>query len=351
MKKTLYIITLEPIEQRYTKQWHKYWKKEFSKNFIVKYIDGPEMSDTIDKGKFLDINKTNYWKGEQIMKISKLFMEDKIKKDDVFIFMDGWHFGVTALRYMSQLNNIPIKIYAYWHAGTWDDNDFITQAGLREWAKFNEIGWFFACDGHFVATQYHKDMIVDYFWNPEVDDKNYKYAMKHFNKNIHVIGFPMDWKKEINKLINKKKVKKENLIVFPHRLDKEKCPEVFDELALMLPDYKFVKTLEVTKNKKEYYDLLKKAKIIFSASKQETFGIGTVEALCLDCIPVVPNEGVYIELYGSCFRYNDINAARHMIDYYITHYDKSATKINLNQEKIIKQSLTAINKMVKVMLK
>ena len=63
----------------------------------------------------------------------------------------------------------------------------------------------------------------------------------------------MDWNKEIESRVNTDTIIKENLIVFPHRLDKEKCPEVFDSLAKQLPEYKFVKTLEVTKNKKEYY--------------------------------------------------------------------------------------------------
>jgi len=337
-KKTLYVVTLELIEQRYTKQWHNYWEKDFSKYFNVKYIDGPGcIDDKIDKGKFLDINKTCHWKAQQIIEISELFQFNKIQPNDTFIFMDGWHFGITALKYMSQLNNIPVKIYAYWHAGTWDDNDFITQAGLRDWARFNEIGWFFACDGHFVATQHHKDMIVNYFWESDLEftkDKDYQFAKKYFINSIHVVGFPMDWEKEINSIISKKKVEKENIIVFPHRLDKEKCPEVFDELAKLMPEYKFIKTLEVTKTKKEYYDLLRKAKIIFSASEQETFGIGTVEALCLGCIPIVPNKGVYMELYDACFRYVNIDSAKHMINHYIKGYNKDMTTKRLNNNRM-----------------
>jgi len=66
----------------------------------------------------LDINQTNIWKAEQVIKIAKLFQDQKIKPNDKFLLLDGWHFGITALKYMSQLNNIPVGIYAYWHAGT-----------------------------------------------------------------------------------------------------------------------------------------------------------------------------------------------------------------------------------------
>ena len=33
MNRTLYVLTLAPIEQRYSKQWYTYWKKAFSKYF------------------------------------------------------------------------------------------------------------------------------------------------------------------------------------------------------------------------------------------------------------------------------------------------------------------------------
>ena len=348
MKNNLYIITLEPIEQRYSKQWYTYWKKEFSKSFNVNYIDGhQELKEGIDKGCFLDINKTNYVKAEQVKKLSLLFQNNKIKDGDRFIFMDGWDFAITALRYMSQLQNINIKIYAYWHAGSWDKYDFISQAGLGEWARHNECGWFNACDGNFVATNFHKKIIEDYF-GQAID-----------NTKIHVVGFPMDWMKEINKRVKILDVKKEDLIVFPHRLDKEKCPEVFDNLAKLLPKYKFVKTLEVTKNKKDYYNLLKKAKIVFSASKQETFGIGTVEALMMGVVPIVPNDLSYVELYNSRFRYNTKYDAKQKIEYIMEYYGHIYSKINKhlinrikqNQDKIKTQSLDSIKKMTEVMLK
>jgi len=340
MKPNLYVLTLEPIEQRYTKQWYEYFKPAFSKYFNVRYIDGDITDDKIEKGRFLDINKTNIWKAKQTELMSRLFYHDKVKDGDRFFFADGWNFGITALKYMSQLNNIKIKIYAFWHAGSWDSEDFITQAGLGKWAFGNELGWLKACDCNFVATIFHKKLIKDYFPSQTL--------------KIEVVGFPMDWKKEINKKINKKVLDiKRNLVVFPHRLDKEKAPEVFDKLAKRMPEYEFVKTMEVTKNKKEYYELLRYAKVVFSASLQETFGIGTVEGMMLGAIPVVPNRLTYPELYSTRFIYADLNDAESKIRFIMNHYKKSGVLndcLKENQLRIQDDSLSAIDKMAKVML-
>ncbi len=340
MKPNLYVLTLEPIEQRYTKQWYEYFKSAFSKYFDVKYIDGDMTDDKIEKGRFLDINKTNIWKAKQAELISRLFYHDKVKDGDRFFFADGWHFGITALKYMAQLNNIKIKIYAFWHAGTWDQYDFISQAGLCKWAFGNELGWLKACDYNFVSTMFHKKLITDYFSAQKL--------------RIEVVGFPMNWIKETNKKINKNVLNiKRNLIVFPHRLDKEKAPDVFDKLAKRMPEYEFIKTMEVTKDKKEYYNLIKHAKVVFSASLQETFGIGTVEAMMLGAIPIVPNRLSYPELYNTRFIYADLCDAEQKIRFIMNHYDESEVLkdcLKENQDIIQNDSLDAINKIAKVML-
>lgn len=344
LDKRLFIVTLEPIEKRYTKQWLTYWHKEFSKYFkYVENINGTILDDKIKKGRFLDINQTNIWKAEQTIKIAKKFQNGQIKDGDVFIFMDGWDFAITALRYMSQLNKVNIKIYAYWHAGTWDEYDFITQAGLRQWARFNEAGWFNACDGHFVATKFHKKLIKDYFGkaiNP---------------KKIYVVGFPMDWDKEIYSRIRKTKINKDDIVVFPHRIDIEKCPEVFDivkdEITSFKPNAQFIKTMEVTKDKKDYYQLLQKSKVVFSASKQETFGIGTVEAMCLRCIPIVPDRLSYVELYDREFRYKTDNEMIIKVNNFLQGYYNSRIQrlLNKNIQKIKWESLISIKTMAGIM--
>lgn len=340
-KTNLYVFTLEPIDQRYTKQWYSYWKQEFSKYFNVIYINGPKMSDKIESGQFLDINKTNIWKSEQIKEVSKLFAKGKIKDNDIFIWMDAWHYGITAVKYMVQLQKMNCKLYGYFHAGSYDPNDFIAQAGLDNWAPWNESGWFRALDGSFVATQYHKQLIVNSLGKNVMPTK------------LHVVGFPMDWEKEIKSVV-KEKVwphQRTSTIVFPHRIAPEKNPQSFDSLAKQLPEGKFVKTMEVTKTKSQYYKLMSTALGVFSANKQETFGIGTVEALMLGLVPIVPNKLSYKELYDKRFRYNNLREAKIMIKDLLTFgLDRTLnTVIHYNKKKIITQSLNSIKKMSKIM--
>lgn len=346
MKYNLYVVTLEKIEQRYTKQWYDYFKKEFSKFFNVKYIDGELVEQKIKKGAFLDFNNTNIYKAQQVEKIGKLFNKGKIKNNDIFFFADGWHFGITATKYMAQLNNIKVRLYAFFHAGSWDDFDRITQVGMREWVCLNEAGWFRALDGSFVATHFHKKLICDYF-------KQYVRP-----KKIHVVGFPMDWNKVIKRELGKlpvkiRSMKKKNIVVFPHRMNDEKQPKLFDILAKRFPKWKFIKTLKVSRNKKEYYEILANAKIIFSSSVQETFGIGTVEGLMLGAIPLVPNRLSYVELYKPVFRYKnmkDLEFKMNKIMIDEDYFDGCVKEMESDRSSIIKHSSESIFKMSKVML-
>ena len=343
MTKTLYILTLEPVEKRYTKQWHKHFKKEFSNYFSkVINIDGTPQGDEIKKGRFLDINQTNIWKAEQTIKVAELFAKNKVKDGDIFFFADAWHFGVTAVKYMSQLNGIKTKLYGYWHAGTYDPNDFVSQAGLGSWAEYNEIGWFRALDASFVATNAHKELILESYFGEFKASK------------IKVVGFPMDWDAEIRKEIGDyEDIEKENIVVFPHRTDPEKNPQDFKALAKKFPEYKFIITTDVTKTKKEYYEILAKAKVVFNNNKQETFGIGTVEAMFLGAMPLVPNRLVFPELYFAQFVCNNKNHMADRLKMFMEKYDtqKLQKPLRGNIEKIKKQSLSAVEKMAQVMLK
>ena len=58
-----------------------------------------------------------------------------------------------------------------------------------------------------------------------------------------------------------------------------------------------------TLSKDQYHKLLAEAKIIFSASLQETLGIGCYEGCLLDALPLVPNRLSYTEMYLDQFKY------------------------------------------------
>jgi glycosyltransferase involved in cell wall biosynthesis len=147
--------------------------------------------------------------------------------------------------------------------------------------------------------------------------------------------------------------KKKDLVVFPHRLDKEKNPASFDALKSKLYNFEFVKTMSQNLNKKDYYKLLQTAKVVFSNCLQETFGIGTVEAMLLGAIPIVPDRLSYCELYDRRFRYSDLHEANQKVKYAVENYGKQELMnvLKKNQEQIVQHSLNAIPKMAKIMLR
>jgi len=96
--------------------------------------------------------------------------------------------------------------------------------------------------------------------------------------------------------------------------------------------------------------LIQKAKISFSANTQETFGIGTVEALFLGAVPLVPNRLAYKELYSDIFKYNSHDEMKEKIKFFMKNFDSEEvqTSIKKNKEYIEKLCLGSINEMAQV---
>jgi hypothetical protein len=108
--------------------------------------------------------------------------------------------------------------------------------------------------------------------------------------------------------------KKENIIVFPHRLHPEKQIDLFNSLQKVFPECKFVVTHGLNLSKKDYYKLLAKSKIIFSASLQENFGYSILEGCTLDVMPVLPfNNTDYKYIYPKEFLYENFEGAIKLI--------------------------------------
>lgn len=286
----LYLITLEDLETRYTSQWRRWIKNDLTEAGIDYYeIDG-DIKTNISGVNFLNPNTSNIYKSEQIIKLSKLFADSKIKKNDKFLFYDAWHYGIIALRYMSILNNIPIKIYGMWHAGSYDSHDLLGQNDKAGTLLSFESSLVDNLDKSFVASEFHKRLM--------------QFNLNVLKRKIFVTGFPYNFDE-----LDKYKIpysEKENIVVFPHRLSKEKKPELLKEIEKRIKG-KVIFCQEENLSKNEYHKILAKSKIVFSASLQETWGIGIFEALYLGNIPVIPDRLSYSEMYFNCFKYPEIN--------------------------------------------
>jgi len=299
----LIYVPLEDLEMRYTSLQNKLTKSAFRKaGFKIIEVKGQPLSNEIKTGAFLDSNSTTHFKATQIAEMARMFNSNKIKNNDIFYFADLWFPGIESLMYMASFNGISIKIYGVLHAGSFTTTDFVN--GMKEWAHWFELSILKMCDGIFLGSEQTRQDIIKEF-NPEFVEL----------KKLHATGLAFNSKS----LLQYKSVKKENIIVFPHRLDKEKQPQLFKTLKLHFPEVNFIETQKLKLPKKEYYKLLGKAKIVVSFSLQENFGYAILEACALGCIPVLPNNKTtdYKYIFSKKFLYNDYNEAIKLIGNYL----------------------------------
>ena len=300
--KTIYIVDLEPVETRYTAQWKKFLPEQMQtflgeEDYHVQIISGGEVPQTTTPGAFLNFAGTNSYKSQQMLEIANLVASGTVKDGDYFLYTDAWNPTVIQLKYMAELLNINIKIGGMWHAGSYDPADFLGRIiGAKPWVRYAEASMFECYDHNYFATRFHVDLFAQSFLNDTKDiDQNLG------SGKMHIVGWPMEYLKDTLKPFEGSK--KENIILFPHRVAPEKNPEIFAKLKELLPDYEFIVCQDKQLSKDEYHELLGKAKIVFSANLQETLGISAYEGCLVDTLPLVPNRLSYYEMYPDEFKY------------------------------------------------
>lgn len=290
----LFYIPIEEYDRRYTADWVKQFEDKFNElNINYETIKGQSVTSKITCGDVLDAYGTTLYKLSQLNQIVEKLSNNEIQDDDVIFFADGWFPGVENLAYIRNLSGINFKLACILHAGSWDKYDFTYRTGMRDWAYNLENSWFEMYDYIFVATDFHKQLISN---NQSIRDMS----------KIYVTGIPFYPKDLRAKYLP---AEKENIIIFPHRCNEEKHPELFDKLAKEYPDYKFIKSIEICDTRDKYFNLLAKSKIMISFADQETFGFATLEAMALDNYVIVPDKLSYKETVPEFYRYkckNDI---------------------------------------------
>jgi len=150
----LYLIDLESVESRYTKQWKTHLPTLFRSNGIdVTVIEGPtDIPATTTPGAFLNFGGTNIYKSAQLEQIAKLFCEGKIKDGDYFLYTDAWNPTVIQLKYMAELLGIKLRIGGMWHAGSYDPQDFLGRLiGDASWVRKAEMSMYDCYDDNFFC--------------------------------------------------------------------------------------------------------------------------------------------------------------------------------------------------------
>ncbi len=312
MKSTIWIFSLEPIETRYTAQWHSHvpllLKNKLGDKFNVVQIDGVQKNSQLTPGAFLNFSDTNYWKSAQMCAFLEQHNQGKTGANDHFIFTDAWNPTVIQLKYMSDLLGFNWTLHGLWHAGSYDPQDFLGRLiGNVPWVRYAEKSFFHAIDYNYFATNFHIEMFMRNLLNDGMVTENpwFEEDLEEVLNGEHSMivrtGWPMEYMDDI--LTPYKNMPKKDLIIFPHRLAPEKQVNIFRDLKEQLPQYEFVVCQDHQLTKNEYHNLLGQAKIVFSANLQETLGISCYEGALVDAIPVVPDRLSYSEMYNEGFKY------------------------------------------------
>lgn len=340
-------LPIEPLVERYSADWLVWFENEFSSHGIDHVTIAPRpLSLEIRDGSFLDVCGTNYYKATQLALFSRMAYNHEVQDDDVVFLMDAWFPGLEAIAYIRDALKMKFKIMGIFHAGSYDPFDFLTKSGMQHWAKSLEESWFRILDKIFVATEFHKRLLIS---TRDIDPRK-----------VIVTGIPgvirdfpdMKFKDEARLL-----AQKENIVVFPHRLDSEKHPELFDALKREIDTYvpnhgwQFIKTKEVAKTKDEYYELLDRARISISFADQETYGIAMVESIAAGCLPIVPDRLSYTEMYNPVFTYSSFNEAVSLCRFMMRMPTDWEDTMIRNRRMLLSASRQAIPNMIKEMSK
>jgi len=154
----------------------------------------------------------------------------------------------------------------------------------KSWSANQERAWYYACDYNWFATEFHKKMFVENLMvNP---------------KAAHRSGQPHDF--IVNMLVAQQSAEKYPVVMWPHRYNSDKQPEIAEDLSNHL---NLVITQKMNLSKDDYYTTLGQAAIIFSCALHENLGISVMEGTLAGAIPVVPDRASYAEMYLDVFKY------------------------------------------------
>jgi len=341
---TIYIVDIEPVETRYTKQWREHLPQQLKQhtNQPVVSVSGPDQLQTTTPGAFLNFAGTNSYKSDQLQQIAEMFEQNKIQDGDYFLYTDAWNPTVIQLRYMAELLGVKINIGGLWHAGSYDPQDFLGRLiGDAPWVRSAEHSMFSCYDQNYFATDFHIDMFAEGVCDWTRDDEPFSTT-----DTVERVGWPMEYLETA--LESYRGRSKTDTILFPHRLSSEKQLDIFKDLAAEMPEYEWIVCQDQQLSKDQYDELLARSKMVFSANLQETLGISWYEGALVGALPLVPDRLSYTEMADQDVKYPSMWTLNwgmyqahkpqlvHRIKEMITNYDTYLPVLNRQTEKLNK---------------
>jgi glycosyltransferase involved in cell wall biosynthesis len=311
----LYLLSLEPFEERYTGQWYRWLPESFGVAFDVKVIDGVGAPAAIEVGAFLDLNSTVGYKAAQMQRVADLFRQGVIQNGDVFWLSDIEFWGMEAIRYLARLQGIKVLIAGFLHAASYTTEDFMSP--MDDIGRFSEVAWIATCDRVYVGSLYHKEAVAlrRLMIEPRLNDR------------VVITGNP--WRSaEALSQIGDFAGDRDIDVIFPHRPDHEKRPGVFLDLMEQVqrslgplrivfttgrPTYRSTNDPDTLRriqawqvqglcevhtglSRADFYRLLRRSKVVMSTAIEENFGYAIVEGMTFGALPLLPDGFSYPEL-------------------------------------------------------
>lgn len=302
------LLPIERLPLRYSSDWAEWFCEALSEEDRQYQVFGDNRARKIEVGQFLDAYETNIYKMRQLQGLLERLKE--VDEPVTILALDGWFPGIEVLGYLKAVARVPLYVCGIFHAGTYDHHDYLHQMGCSHWGRPLEASWLRIYDEIFVATDYHRELLLSRFAG--------------VTARITVVQFPV--------MQSQTAAEKENLVVFPHRLSWEKQPDEFEALqgvffkrhADIYPHVQWVRSMDLRDQyesdelfKEAYYELLARASVVFSSALQETFGIAMLEGWAHDAWPVAPDRLSYRETLAAFPRYRNMVEAADLVAQYL----------------------------------
>lgn len=292
-KPTIWIFCLEPLDSRYTEQWYRNIPKILTEaageKYQVRQIDGSQRNTNVTNGAFLNFSDTNYWKSSQLCNFVELHDSGETTTNDKMLFTDAWNPCITQVAYMRDLLDQKWELHSIWHAGAYDPSDILGYKMQKPWPWHSEKSWFYCCDYNYYASNFHKNMFLK---NLNIDDEYKHRAVRSGQPHGEII--------EAMKQYSNISKSDENLVMWPHRFNADKQPDIAVNLS---KEFNVVITQKLSLSKDEYYATLAKSKVMFSCALHENLGISVMEGVLAGVLPALPDRCSYHEMYLDEFKY------------------------------------------------
>lgn len=211
----IYYLPIEPYEERFTFQLKLWTEAAFIRNNVDFITIEPQIKNEIimKNGSILDYWQRCKWCNLQINELLIMLQSDDNIENAVIYFQDMFHPSIESLPYIFSQLNVNPKIYVHNLAQSMDIYDFTFP--MIGWMRHYELMLDNFVSGIFVANEIHKELMM----------------ASGFKSKIIVTGLPFD----VNEVRSRTGIiewkERKNRVVFTSRLDKEKQPLFFLEVA------------------------------------------------------------------------------------------------------------------------